>query len=449
MTKIPPPMLFESLENSLEDPFTEEIIPSTNLETGLLPHHLRPKTLSDFLGIEDILTRYPYLSRKNHGDQKNLAQLSSMVLYGPSGSGKTTLAYLLASEFQYELIPFNAVLGGVNDLKKTLAEGIQQASKKGKRPLLFIDEIHRFNKAQQDALLPLVEEGKIVLLGATTENPKTHINKALLSRLLTLRLKAHTPSELQKLLLKTLQDTCFDDHHLQFFKRADILHFITENAQGDARKMMAVLLEMLKIPHPKKEDLEHLMEVSARSYDKNGDRHYDVISAFIKSMRGSDPQASILWLAVMLDGGEDPVFIARRLLIFASEDVGNADPQALTLASSALLSVEKIGMPEARIILGQVVTYLASTQKSNRAYLAINEALAFVQSKPTIEVPDHLKNFPPTWAKKYQYPHQFEGSFVKQDYSPFADLNFYRPSEHGIEKNIKLRLEKLHSSDQG
>lgn len=392
-----------------------------------LAHLARPLNFEEFIGHAEVFKTYSYLRSKN---------FPSIILFGPSGTGKTTLARLLALNSGKEFYKFNAVLGGVADLKKIISVAQEMRQQTGKEAIILVDEIHRFNKAQQDALLPYIEEGAFTLIGATTENPRVSVNKALLSRMHIVQLKELSSEDIYKILLQTKE---------KFSMNLDegLLIIIADFAGGDARVALNTLEAAEKLNHPTKEDIKSLIIENARAFDKGGNRHYDVISAFIKSMRGSDPQAAILWLAVMIDGGEDPVFIARRLVIFASEDVGNADPSALMLATAALESVSNIGMPEARIILAQATTYLASTYKSNAAYLAIDQALEFVRSQATIAVPDHLKNHPPKDAEKYLYPHSYDQHFVKQKYTIDPIPNFYRPSKEGKEDGLKNRLEKL------
>jgi putative ATPase len=392
-----------------------------------LAHLCRPEVFEEFIGHGGIFKSYPYLLEKNY---------PSIILFGPSGTGKTTLARLLAKRSGKEFYTFNAVLGGVADLKKLIAAAEEMREQLGQQAIIFIDEIHRFNKAQQDALLPYIEEGAFTLIGATTENPRVSVNKALLSRMHIVQLKELTTDDIYKILMQT-------NEKFKINLESDLLRVIADFAGGDARVALNSLEAAAKLISPTKEAVKELIIENARAFDKGGNRHYDVISAFIKSMRGSDPQAAIHWLAVMIDGGEDPVFIARRLVIFASEDVGNADPTALTLATSALTSISQIGMPEARIILAQATTYLASTYKSNAAYNAINSALEFVKSQATIHVPDHLKNFPPPGSKKYLYPHAYDHHFVKQNYTVDPIPDFYEPTNEGKEDGLKKRLEKL------
>ncbi len=396
--------------------------------TSPLAFSSRPKSFEEFVGQKEIFSRFPFLLTKN---------FPSTIFFGPPGSGKTTLAYLLAENSGKDMFLFNAVLGGVAELKKLIQSAIEIKEGLGKDSIIFIDEIHRFNKAQQDALLPHVEKGNFTLIGATTENPRSSINPALLSRIQIIPLKKLSENDI----LTILRNIC-KKNNLEIEDKA--LELISDYSHGDARTALNIL-EVVATSKVKLDllQIKNIILENAREYDKNKNRHYDIISAFIKSMRGSDPDAALLYLAIMLDGGEDPVFIARRLVIFASEDVGNADPSALSLATSALLAVSNIGMPEARINLAQATTYLASTVKSNAAYNAINAALEFVSQNSSIEIPDHLKNYPPKGTKPYLYPHSYPGHYVKQEYTKGKIPKFYLPTEMGREKFLKERLEKL------
>ncbi|MDH5580816.1 MAG: replication-associated recombination protein A [Bdellovibrionales bacterium] len=387
-----------------------------------LAARVRPQKFESFKGQDHIFKKYPFLKQDN---------FPSLILWGPPGTGKTTLAHLLAKENKRPFYTFNAVLGGVSELRKLIHNCEHE-----KDVIIFLDEIHRFNKAQQDALLPYIENGQFTLIGATTEHPKSSLNNALLSRVQIVVLKKHNLKSLEGIIQTALNS--INEHINQ-----EMISLLAQFSSGDARMALNLLEVVINNKELSQKELLPLIKQNSREYDKNDNRHYDVISAFIKSMRGSDPQAALLWLAVMIDGGEDPVFIARRLVIFASEDIGNADPTALILANNVLQIVQNIGMPEARISLSQVTTYLASTVKSNAAYKAINEALDYVRSKPTIEVPDHLKNFPPPSAQAYKYPHNYPGNYVKQNYTLEELPNFYRPSENGREKFLKERIEKL------
>lgn len=399
--------------------------------TSPLAFQSRPVDRNSYIGLDELEQKYPFL-------QSNLPK--SMIIWGPPGCGKTTLAQVLCNHDEIEFFSFSAVLSGVAELKGLFKAAQVAIDHQQRIPVIFIDEIHRFNKAQQDALLPHVESGLFTLIGATTENPRSSVNKALLSRVQIVELQAIGFEQTIQIL-----NTTIEKKSAQF--ELEEVEMMAEFSGGDARKAignleMAIGLKetgQFSLPVFKKIILEN-----ARSYDRNKDRHYDVISAFIKSLRGSDPDAAVLWLAVMLDGGEDPVFIARRLVIFASEDIGNADINALTMANSALNITSNIGMPEARITLAQVTSYLASTVKSNAAYNAINAAISYVQSMPTIEVPEHLKNFPAkSHNVQYQYPHAYEGGFVDQQYCPDNTPQFYKPKAIGVEKNIRNRLAEL------
>ena len=405
-----------------------------HLSNAPLAHSLRPEKLSDYIGIKKLFKKYPFLK----GDRPG-----SFIVWGPPGTGKTTLAKALSHEVNYKLFEFSAVLSGVPELRKVIKEIQEEQSLYQRRSILFIDEIHRFNKAQQDALLPYVENGSFTFIGATTEKPGASINRALLSRIHVVELKSLDQSTLKQIIKRASEKLEID-----IIEEESSL--ITSICAGDARKTLNALEMLTKLKEEDNYSVDTLKEIllkNARNYDKGEDRHYDVISAFIKSMRGSDPDAALLWLAVMLDGGEDPIFIARRLVIFASEDIGNADLGALTLANNALQVCQNIGMPEARITLAQATTYLASTVKSNAAYTAINEALEYVQNRNTIEVPNHLKNFPHSFEKtKYIYPHSQPGSFVDQEYAPKKTPQFYHPKESGVEIKILERLKKLWSN---
>ena len=412
----------------------EERVPSKpdkEENIGPLAYRMRPRKLEDFEGATNIVAKYPILKGNS---------LPSLILWGPPGCGKTTLAEVLAIEKEIPFFKFNAVLGGLSDLRKIIEKGKESSFESNSPWILFIDEIHRFNKAQQDALLPFVETGSFILIGATTESPYTVINKALLSRVQTIKLPKLSESSILSLLKKALK---------REGRKASqkILQAFSHLCDGDSRKALGYLENAFHSPVIDKEDpsikeVETLTLGAHRTFDRDGERHYDVISAFIKSMRGSDPHSATLWLAVMLEGGEDPQFIARRLVIFASEDIGNADPRALTLATSCLQGVQSVGMPESRIILSQTTNYLASTVKSNASYKAIDDAIKFVRERPTIEVPPHLKNKGPR-KKDYKYPHNHPGGHVKQEYSSKHTPLFYKPTSRGQEAFLLERLKKL------
>ncbi len=397
-----------------------------------LAYQLRPKEKDDYIGFAELIARYPFLKSETP---------RSMIVWGPPGSGKTTLVNLLCNSSDIKLFKISAVLSGVPELKKNIQLALLEITNTKRTPVIFIDEIHRFNKVQQDALLPHVESGHFVLIGATTENPKSSVNKALLSRIQLVELSTIAHETIIEI-LKTA--TCRVE---ESFEDSD-LELMAQYSNGDARKAIGNLETSINLKLSDDYSAEKLVELikdNARSYDRNEDRHYDVISAFIKSLRGVDPDAAILWLSVMIDGGEDPVFIARRLAIFASEDVGNADINALTIANNALNIVSKIGMPEARITLAQATIYLASTVKSNACYKAINEALEYVKSRPTIEVPKHLKSHS---KSGYKYPHDFDEGWVSQDYTSEELPKFYRPKNIGSETKIAGRLSSLWGEDK-
>lgn len=401
--------------------------PELHDKNAPLAFRARPLVIDELKGHDYLFKKYPFLSGDN---------FTSFIVFGPPGTGKTTLAQILSFKSSKHLFKFNAVLGGVNDLRKLIQEAADLKQLENKDSIIFIDEIHRFNKAQQDALLPYIEAGNFTLIGATTENPRRSINRALLSRLQTVELK-----ELENQALKDILIQAASKFDINYSK--EIIDFIANYSSGDARKALNLLELVEKNPTSSLKDLKPLIVENSRHFDKTGDRHYDIISAFIKSIRGSDPDAALLWLAVMLDGGEDPVFIGRRLVISASEDIGNADINALPLAVAGLQTVQLIGMPEARITLAQVTTYLASTVKSNAAYTGINDALVHVQSLQSIDTPNHLKNRPLEGKGQYIYPHDYPESFVNQQYSPEGTPNFYRPKEVGHEAKIRQRLNLL------
>jgi len=411
-----------------------------------LAERVRPRTLDDMAGQE-------HLVGPNGPLRKFLAggTIPSMIFWGPPGSGKTTLAEICASRLSYQFEKLSAIDSGVKDVRKAL-ENAEKSRRTGKRTLLFIDEIHRFNKTQQDTLLHAIEQGLIVLIGATTENPSFEVNAALLSRMQVYILNPLGSEEIEAVIRRALkEDKLFRDLSIEIID----LDFLLQFSGGDARKALnAVETALSLMPNDlahrvlNREVLQVALQHSAPVYDKGGDNHYDIISAFIKSMRGSDPDAALFWLARMLEGGEDPKFIARRMVIFASEDIGNADPYAITLAVSVFQAVALIGMPEARINLAQGVTYLASAPKSNASYQGINEAMSEAKSMQQLRVPLHLRNAPTKLMKDegygegYQYPHGYPGHFVQQQYFPegLDPKAYYRPGDEGREKYIKERL---------
>jgi putative ATPase len=414
-----------------------------------LAERMRPKQLTDFIGQEQLLEKNASLYKAM---QNGL--VPSMILWGPPGVGKTTLAHLIADQAQAKVIKLSAINSGVKDVRAAIdqAERSDNLFNKGKRPVLFIDEIHRFSKSQQDSLLGAVEKGSVQLIGATTENPSFEVISALLSRCQVYILESLSKDDLIRIV-----DQAIDKDVVLSKKNVQVTSYdaLLRHSGGDARR----LLNLLELAcYQKQQDVEitdkkiaELVKHTAARYDKTGDQHYDIISAFIKSIRGSDPDAAVYWLARMLKGGEDIKFIARRMVILASEDIGNANPTALVLANSTFQSVQSVGMPEARIILGQCATYLAASEKSNAAYLAIDEAMAEVDRSGDSEVPVHLRNAPTKLMKEigygseYQYPHDLPGSFIPADYLPEAlkDRQFYLPTDNGREASLKKRLQNL------
>jgi putative ATPase len=390
---------------------------------------LRPKSLEEFYGQNSIR---PQL-------KKLVSHPRHVIFWGPPGTGKTTLAHLLAAQIHRELHVFSAVTSGIPELKRLIQEMLERRREFGKDSILFIDEIHRFNKSQQDALLPYLENGDFLFIGATTEYPHTSLNKALISRVSLIELKQHLVEDLGSILERGIED----------LKRPELKEFLTDIAKlsnGDARFALNQLSRLAAFDRSELQDKEKVLKElfeHARQYDKNANRHYDVISAFIKSVRGSDPQAALLYLAIMLDGGEDPVFIARRLMILASEDVGLANSQALQVTTNAHYVCQNIGMPEARITLAHATVFMALAPKSNSVYMGIDAALAFVRENPTIEVPGHLSNVSPE-KKNYKYPHSYPNHWVDQRYLPQAvNQRFYQPGTQGSELGMIENFSKV------
>jgi putative ATPase len=420
-----------------------------------LAERIRPKTLEEFRGQESLLGKDRPLRLMVENDT-----LSSIILWRPPGSGKTTIAKIIAKHTNADFHQINAVSSGVKDIR-SIIEIAGQNKSLNKRTILFIDEIHRFNKAQQDALLNSVETGLITLIGATTENPSFEVIPALRSRARTYILEELSKEDLESIIKTALEKDSFLSQLNIELKDQDFLIYLSG---GDARILLNVL--EASVTHEINSDLpadqagpvvitkkilEDVVQKKNITYDKGGEEHYNVISAFIKSVRGSDPDAALYWLARMLEGGEDPLFIARRLVILASEDIGNASPNGLVLAEAAFGAVDKIGMPEARIILAQCTTYLASCPKSNAAYLGIEKAASEVKNKPLYPVPLHLRNAPTKlmkqigYGKEYKYPHDYDNDFVPENYLPeeLKNSQFYFPGKNGQEKNLKERLKFL------
>jgi putative ATPase len=409
---------------------------------------MRPRSVEEFVGQEHFFGPGKLLRRMLQADR-----LTSLLFYGPPGTGKTALAHVIANHTQARFVPLNAVASGTREVRAALEEARAELEDTGRRTILFVDEIHRFNKAQQDVLLPDVEEGRVILIGATTQNPFFAVNSPLLSRSQMFTFEPLTREQIKTLLNRALADRERGLGAHEVVMSPEALDFLAEISDGDARRALTAL--EIGVLSAEKQPVEFTLAVAQDSiqrktldYDATGDQHYDVISAFIKSLRGSDPDAAIYWLARMLEAGEDPRFVARRLVIFASEDVGNADPRALAVATAAAQAVEFVGLPECQLNLAQAVTYLATAPKSNAATVAIGQARADVKSGRTLQVPKHLRDSHYRGAEQfghgegYKYAHDFEGGYVEQQYLPEA-RRYYEPTDRGYEAEIKKRLEEL------
>ncbi len=420
-----------------------------------LASRIRPKTLDEMVGQQHIIGKDKLLYRAIKADK-----LSSIILYGPPGTGKTTLARVIANTTSAEFLQINATSAGKKDMEEVVRQAKDFQGMYGKRTILFIDEIHRFHKGQQDYLLPFVEDGTVILIGATTENPYFEVNGALLSRSVIFELKPLSKEDIKTLLLRAVYDKERGMGAYHAVIEEDALAFLADVANGDARAALTAVELGILTTEPSADGQIHLTLAVASEciqkrvvqYDKSGDNHYDTVSAFIKSMRGSDPDAAVYYLARMLYAGEDIRFIARRIMICASEDVGNADPMALSVAVSAAQAVERIGMPEAQILLSQAVTYVASAPKSNSAVRAIDRAMRAVQNTVTAPVPVHLQDAHYKSSGKlghgvgYQYAHDYPKHYVKQQYLPdgLVGETFYEPSEQGYEKTIREYFRWIH-----
>jgi putative ATPase len=451
-----PSIMEETLFNGVTDLDRDPAIASPAEERGSsqapLATVMRPTQLADFIGQDHVLG--PGKALRKIIDQD---RLKSLIFFGPPGTGKTTLAYIISKITESHFEKLNAVLSNVSELKKILQKaGDLSTIDPGKKFIVFIDEIHRFNKAQQDVLMPSVESGLIVLIGATTHNPFFAVNGPLLSRSMIFELKALTEQDLLAILKRGVAFYAEQDEGCHVVIADEELKSIARYSTGDARRALNSLELALWLAYDpatkasviSKQHVEEAMQKRIVNYDKDGDQHYDTISAFIKSLRGSDPDAAVYWLAKMIYAGEDIRFIMRRMIILASEDIGNANPNAIILASACLTAIEFVGLPEARIIMSQCATYLATSPKSNAAYMAIDSALGDVQAEKVDEVPDHLKGTGYAGAKdlghgvNYKYPHAFNGNFVEQSYKE-NKKKYYHPTDNGYEKRIKEYLSSL------
>ncbi|HEX5269739.1 MAG TPA: replication-associated recombination protein A [Gemmataceae bacterium] len=422
---------------------------------------MRPRTVEEYVGQEHFFGPGKLLRRMLQADR-----LASLLFYGPPGTGKTALAHVIANHTQARFVTLNAVASGTKEVRAALEDARGELADLGRRTILFVDEIHRFNKAQQDVLLPDVEEGRVILIGATTQNPFFAVNSPLLSRSQLFTFEPLTREQIKALLARALADRERGLGEYEINMAPEALDFLAEVSDGDARRALTALeIGVLSAQPPsplggegsgvRGVPVEFSVEVArdsiqrkALDYDATGDQHYDVTSAFIKSMRGSDPDAAIYWLARMMEAGEDPRFVARRIVIFASEDVGNADPRALSVATAAAQAVEFVGLPECQLNLAQAVTYLATAPKSNASTTAIGQAREDVKSGRTLQVPKHLRDTHYRGSKKfghgegYKYAHDYEGGYVEQQYLPEA-RRYYEPTDRGYEAEIKERMEQL------
>jgi putative ATPase len=424
-----------------------------------LAARMRPKTLDEFLGQEHILKPGSLLRRAIERDE-----LTSVIFWGPPGCGKSTLAGIIANTTKAAFENFSAVISGIADVRKAIDRANERKKAYGQKTILFVDEIHRFNKAQQDAFLPHVENGTIILIGATTENPYFEVNTPLISRSRIFKFESLGDEHIREVIQRALRDKEKGFGDLQIEIEPDAVEHIISISGGDARNALNALELAVMTTPPDSTGVrrinlqiaEEAVQQRVLNYDKNGDNHYDTISAFIKSMRGSDPDAALYWLARMLHAGEDPKFIARRIVIQAAEDVGNADPMALVVATSAALAVQFVGMPEAQIPLAQAAVYLACAPKSNASYIGIKRAMKDVVEERPAPVPIHLRDASYPGAKQlghgkgYKYPHDFPGGHVKQEYVPEQAINgpYYEPTDRGHEAKFKKRLEAIRKGEE-
>jgi putative ATPase len=424
-------------------------VAAEQMKDAPLAERMRPQTLDEFMGQEHLLGEGKMLRRLIETDQ-----LTSLIFWGPPGSGKTTLARIIANATRSHFIFFSAILSGIKDIREVVKEAEEELKYRGQKTILFVDEIHRFNKSQQDAFLPYVERGTFTIIGATTENPSFEVVAPLLSRCKVLVLNPLTTEEIAAILKGALSDRERGLGELRLKAAPEAISFMAEQADGDARIALNTLETAARLAPNGKITLDTAREAVQKKpllYDKGGEEHYNVISAFIKSMRGSDPDAALYWLARMIEAGEDPLFILRRMVILASEDVGNADPRALQVVVAALQGFQLVGLPEGRIILAQAVTYLATAPKSNASYVGIDAALAEVRKSGALPVPMHIRNAPTRLMKElgyhkgYRYAHDYAEGYVAQEHLPdkIKGRRFYDPAGHGYEKTINERMEWL------
>ncbi|WP_371370752.1 replication-associated recombination protein A [Sporomusa aerivorans] len=439
------------------DLFSQNLFDPKPKDGRPLAVRMRPRTLAEYIGQEEIIGQGTFLKRMIEADN-----IPSMILYGPPGTGKTTLAHIIAQTTGSQFEKLNAVAAGTADLRKVVESAKERLRLHHRRTILFVDEIHRFNKGQQDVLLPYVENGTVILVGATTENPYFEVNSPLLSRMRVIRLKRLDEQGIIRIIQQALSDSERGLGQEGILCDQQVLQKIAAIAGGDARTALNILEQAAAMLTPENanaitaEIIETVAGEKLQAYDKKGDNHYDVVSAFIKSMRGSDPDGALHYLARMLEAGEDVKFIARRLVICAAEDIGNADPQALVVAMAAAQAVQFIGMPEGRIPLAQAVTYLACAPKSNAAYTAIDQAIEDVRRIDCGGVPQHLRDSHYPGASKlgsgsgYLYPHNYAGGYVKQQYLPdrISDRTYYQPTAYGHEAKFAERLRQLKKGNE-
>ncbi|MBN2367281.1 MAG: replication-associated recombination protein A, partial [Calditrichaeota bacterium] len=426
---------------------TQKDNPPKKAVTVPLAERIRPVNLDDFIGHQDIVGSGTILRKEIES-----SHLRSLILWGPPGVGKTTLARIIATAAEAEFRPLSAVTSGVKDVRQIINDAARLKKYSGKNTILFIDEIHRFNKAQQDALLHAVEQGVVILIGATTENPSFEVIAPLLSRTHIYHMKPLNDDHIKSIVQRALSS---DEFLKQRQAEIEDWQAVYRLANGDARRALNLVEKAVDLAGGVGEKISltkfHFEKAATRKilyHDKQGEYHYDLASAFIKSIRGSDPDAAVYWMTRMLEAGEDPKFIARRMLILASEDVGNADPYALTLATSCFTAVTYIGLPEAKIILSQTVAYLAAAPKSNSAIVALNSAIDDIKNYPELEVPLHLRNAPTSlladlgYGKDYKYAHDYSGHFVREKYLPpeLQQKIYYQPGQEGEEARILERL---------